>query len=78
MGDWLVSIILLVGAALGHVCRAMLGEGDTQIGQVLLAVDGGILGEGLGEVEGALELSVVCVVIFVADGHQIEVAATLV
>lgn len=78
MGYWLVSIILLVGAALGHVGSTMLREAYTQIRQVLFAVDRCILGKGFSEVEGSLELAIVCVVVFVADGHKIEVAATLV
>jgi hypothetical protein len=77
MISW-ASIILLVGAALGDVCGAVLRKGDAEVAEVLLAVDGGVLDEGFSKVEGALELTVVGVVIFVADGHEVEVAATLV
>lgn len=78
---WMISwasIILLVGAALGDVGGSVLGKSDTEVGQVLLAVDGSVLDEAFGKVEGALELAVVGVVVLVADGHEVEIATTLV
>jgi hypothetical protein len=56
----------------------VLGQGYAEVVQVLLAVGGGVLRLCLGEVEGALEFSVVGVVVFVSDGLEVEVAAALV
>jgi hypothetical protein len=44
----------------------------------LLAVLGGVLDLSLCQVEHSLELSVVGVVVFIADGDEVEVAASLV
>jgi hypothetical protein len=54
------------------------GELNAQIGEKLIAVDGGILDETFSEVEGSLELAIVGVVCLISDGHQIEIASSLV
>lgn len=56
----------------------MLGKGDAEVIQVLVAVDRGILNESLSQVERALELTVVCIVILVSYSDQIKIAAALV
>lgn len=72
------SIILLVSGAFGDISGAVSGQGDAEIGQVLLAVCGGVLGKGFSEVESALELAVVGIMILVADSHKVKIAASLV
>ena len=67
-----------VGGFLGDIGGSVPGELNTQIGEKLFAVDGGILDETLSEVEGSLELAVVGVVCLISDGHQIEIASSLV
>ena len=51
---------------------------DAKVSQKLCRVNGSIAFLGLSQVEHSLELSVVCVVILVAVGKQIEVAASLI
>jgi len=67
-----------VGAALGNARRSVLRQGHSQIGQVLVAVGRAVLDEPLSEVEGALELAVVGVVVLIANSDEVQVAAALV
>ncbi len=51
---------------------------DSQIVEVLVAVDRGIFGLSFGEVEHPLELSVVGVVLFVSHCYEVQVSSSLV
>ena len=67
-----------VGGFLGDIGSSVSGELNTQIGEKLVTVDGGIFDKTLSKVECSLELAVVSVVCLISDGHQIEIAAALV
>lgn len=56
----------------------MLGQVDSQISEVLLAVCGCVLAERFSEVEGPLELAIVGIVVLIPDGLQVEIRASLV
>jgi hypothetical protein len=51
---------------------------DSEISQKLVTMDGSVGGLGLSEVEGALELSVISVVLLITVGQQVQVASSLV
>ena len=67
-----------MGGALGDARRSMLRQCHPQICQILLTVNGSVLHESLGKVESALEFAVVGIVVLIAHGHEVEVAAALV
>jgi hypothetical protein len=67
-----------VGGFLGDVGGAVGTGPRSEVVEELFRVDRAVLGQGLGQVEHTLELPVVGVVLLVAAGGQVEVAAALV
>lgn len=67
-----------MGRFLRDVDGAVSRLSHSEVVQQLIRVDRGVSRLGLGQVEHALELAVVGVVLLVAVGEQVEVAASLV